>query len=265
MRSAKIMIVASAALALAAIGGCTTPNPSGNPSSGNESNNGSGSTAGTSAPAGTSQPAPAPASSPPASSSSSSSSGSAEPQSSEAAPATTASTTSAGTTPSGSAQTPDERRAAIDRRLDTSLGTFDEELRKEQERVAKERDAREATAASSATSDTETADENEQEGEGEESGSASTENPPVANTDGTDAKSGDSTARPGDLKSDKDRGGTNSGAAAGSGATAQNIPDGSDDDIVARRLRKAAEQETDPELKEKLWKEYIEYKKNAGQ
>jgi hypothetical protein len=28
-------------------------------------------------------------------------------------------------------------------------------------------------------------------------------------------------------------------------------------------LRKAAEQETDPELKEKLWKEYTEYKKNA--
>jgi len=41
------------------------------------------------------------------------------------------------------------------------------------------------------------------------------------------------------------------------------IPDGNDDDIVARRLRKAAEQETDPELKDKLWKEYVEYKKNA--
>ena len=129
--------------------------------------------------------------------------------------------------------------------------------------MAKERDAREATAASS-SADADTADENKEEGEGE-SGSASTENPPVASTDGTDAKSGDHTDRPGDLKSDKDRGGTNSGAAAGSGATAQNIPDGSDDDIVARRLRKAAEQETDPELKEKLWKEYIEYKKNAGQ
>ena len=41
------------------------------------------------------------------------------------------------------------------------------------------------------------------------------------------------------------------------------IPSGDDDDIVARRLRRAAEQETDPELKEKLWKEYIEYKKNS--
>jgi len=36
-----------------------------------------------------------------------------------------------------------------------------------------------------------------------------------------------------------------------------------DDDIVARQLREAAESETDPELKEKLWKEYEEYKKNT--
>ena len=36
-----------------------------------------------------------------------------------------------------------------------------------------------------------------------------------------------------------------------------------DDDIVARQLREAAENETDPELKEKLWQEYEEYKKNS--
>jgi hypothetical protein len=39
--------------------------------------------------------------------------------------------------------------------------------------------------------------------------------------------------------------------------------DYADDDIVARQLREAAENETDPELKEKLWKEYEEYKKNT--
>jgi hypothetical protein len=49
------------------------------------------------------------------------------------------------------------------------------------------------------------------------------------------------------------------GGAAGTSA----IPSGEDDDIVARRLRKAAEAETDPELKEKLWKEYREYKENT--
>ncbi len=38
-------------------------------------------------------------------------------------------------------------------------------------------------------------------------------------------------------------------------------PSGHDDDIVARQIREAAEKETDPELKEKLWKEYEDYKK----
>lgn len=38
--------------------------------------------------------------------------------------------------------------------------------------------------------------------------------------------------------------------------------DSSDDDIVARQLREAAEAETDPLLKEKLWNEYKKYKKS---
>jgi hypothetical protein len=37
-------------------------------------------------------------------------------------------------------------------------------------------------------------------------------------------------------------------------------PPANDDDIVARQLREAAERETDPELKEKLWQEYDKYK-----
>jgi hypothetical protein len=36
-----------------------------------------------------------------------------------------------------------------------------------------------------------------------------------------------------------------------------------DEDIVARQLREAAENETDPELKKKLWEEYEEYMKNT--
>ena len=39
------------------------------------------------------------------------------------------------------------------------------------------------------------------------------------------------------------------------------VGDGSDDDIVARQLREAAEKEEDPELREKLWDEYRAYKK----
>ena len=48
----------------------------------------------------------------------------------------------------------------------------------------------------------------------------------------------------------------------GTGGASQGRASTEDDDIVARQLREAAENETDPELKEKLWKEYDEYKKN---
>ena len=38
------------------------------------------------------------------------------------------------------------------------------------------------------------------------------------------------------------------------------IPDGNDDDVVARQLREAAMREGDPEVREKLWNEYRKYK-----
>jgi hypothetical protein len=50
----------------------------------------------------------------------------------------------------------------------------------------------------------------------------------------------------------------------GSKSHPRNRYDPKDDDIVARQLREAAEEETDPELREKLWKEYEQYKKNTG-
>lgn len=53
-------------------------------------------------------------------------------------------------------------------------------------------------------------------------------------------------------------------AAGGNGATAPKIVPGSDNDIVARRLRRAAEQETDPALRAKLWKEYRDYQQGTA-
>lgn len=161
----------------------------------------------------------------------------------------------------GTAQTPDERRGAIDRRLDETLGTFDKEIRKEQEKNAADRDARNAAnAAGAGSGDTESSDSKK---DGDAAGTAGTEGP----------NKGDRKSRAGDLKSDKDRNGNGSGDGGSGnaggkdqgapGSTGNPIPDGSDDDVVARRLRKAAEAETDPELKEKLWKEYVEYKKNS--
>lgn len=47
---------------------------------------------------------------------------------------------------------------------------------------------------------------------------------------------------------------------AGADQVPDDIPDATDDDIIARQLREAAMQETDPELKAKLWEEYQRYK-----
>lgn len=50
------------------------------------------------------------------------------------------------------------------------------------------------------------------------------------------------------------------GAQPGGGRVPADIPDGRDDDIVARQLREAAQMENDPALREKLWDEYRKYK-----
>ena len=161
----------------------------------------------------------------------------------------------------GRAQTPEERRAAIDRKLDDSLGTLDREIKKEQEKTAQERDARNAANAGNPGSADN--DESTKKDGDLTSGTADPEGPSGSDKQGKEGKK----AKPGDLKSDKQsktEGNAGGAGTNGSGGGSASIPDGSDDDIVARRLRKAAEQETDPELKDKLWKEYVEYKKNSG-
>jgi hypothetical protein len=158
----------------------------------------------------------------------------------------------------GPGQTSEERRAAIDQHLSDSLGSFDAQLRTEQQRTAQERDTRRAEqAAGSAATEGQGADKN-----GDASGTAATETPD-ADQPGPGRRGGPAPPRDhsGDLKSEKASKKPDDNA--GNGATAQEIPDGSDDDVVARRLRQAAERETDPELKTKLWQEYIDYKRNA--
>jgi hypothetical protein len=158
----------------------------------------------------------------------------------------------------GPGQTSDERRAAIDKQLNDSLGSFDAQLRTEQQQVSKEHDTRQAAKSGSASTEQGT------NGKSGEPGSASPEGPGGdADKEGHPRRGGLSKPRDhsGDLKSEKATKKPDDNA--GNGATAREIPDGSDDDVVARRLRQAAEQETDPELKDRLWQEYIDYKKNA--
>ena len=148
------------------------------------------------------------------------------------------------------ATTADERREILARRLDQSLGDFDATLDEEQRRTAAERDARAASAASAMGQGRETS-----EG-GARSGDLRSER---ERREGVVAGAASSTAGTPGSGGARDRG----VVGGGSGAPDRGIPSGDDDDIVARRLRRAAEQETDPELKEKLWQEYIEYKRNA--
>jgi len=145
---------------------------------------------------------------------------------------------------SGEATTSEERSGTLSKTLDDSLGEFDKTLEEEQQRTAAERDAR-------ASNRTTTASTQESEGGiGRREGDLRSERTGQSGSGGAQETGGNR----------EDRGVIAGGA---SGAPDRSLPSGEDDDIVARRLRRAAEQETDPELKEKLWKEYMEYKRNV--
>ena len=144
---------------------------------------------------------------------------------------------------SGEATTADERREVLDKSLDDSLGEFDKTLEEEQRRTAAERDLRTASTGGAAS-----------EGAGRAAAEPGSREGDLRSERGMAA--GRSENQAGDRQ---DRG----AVGAGSGAPNRGVESGDDDDIVARRLRRAAEQETDPELKEKLWKEYQDYKRNA--
>jgi len=165
----------------------------------------------------------------------------------------------------GAAQTDAERTAAANRRMDESLGTFDEEIRKERERLARERDAN-ASGDSGAAGEAEDESGSGGEGEGQGSKSGGSEESGSSDSGGAEGNSD------GGMRSEgsggtgaSGGGGTGSGGSKGSGPSTapKNIPDGRDDDVIARQIREAAEKETDPELREKLWQEYVEYKKNV--
>ena len=153
--------------------------------------------------------------------------------------------------------------AELDRQLSASLSQFDTMLLKEMETIetqseAKMRDlAQEAAEAAKrlkakgidlGSKDSESSDGTSQE---------STENQEASGEqDGSETEQGD--VDDAVAASDKSLG-EGSGPKGDRGSRYSK----EDDDIVARQLREAAENETDPELKEKLWKEYEDYKKNT--
>jgi hypothetical protein len=169
-------------------------------------------------------------------------------------------------------QTEGERTAVLERRLGSSLSEFDEMLLREMEQLARTQSGPPDAGVGSGP------------GTGDQPGSAGA-------GDGDSAHSGEpggktSTATDGRAKPTSERSSdrTGTGAVREAGQTAKaeeaaagkdtkrtsavnrdDVPDAGDDDVVARQLREAAENETDPELRKKLWQEYKRYKSGKAQ
>lgn len=163
--------------------------------------------------------------------------------------------------------TEQERTDLMIGQLNNSFGDFDESLLREQERV-KAKTPRSSTSTNNASS-----------GGGSGDGSSDDEGAEVKDSDDQQDASqeednegdqqqpgqeqaGDETAQ--ENQASSERSGTpGKNLPHADAETPEDIPNGSDDDIVARQLREAAEQERDPVLREKLWEEYRRYKAGA--
>jgi hypothetical protein len=156
---------------------------------------------------------------------------------------------------------------ALDRQLDSSLAEFDEMLLKELDLIRAKssdrmQDLAEAAAAAAErlrdqgieiNTDFEKESAQSEQGSSEAQKKAETEEN-VSETE-KENKSGEGKDDTKLTDRDKFRRGVE-----GSRNHPKNRYDPKDDDIVARQLREAAEGETDPELRKKLWKEYEQYK-----
>jgi len=164
-------------------------------------------------------------------------------------------------------QTTDEV-AALDREFNDSLAEFDEMLLKEFETIRSraEEKMRDLTAEAA-----EAAERLRKKGVELDEDESLPSSPAEGGEQEADRErdAADSEKTPGIEENPEDRGITSHGKAGESdrdqSAESKRRYNKEDDDIVARQLREAAENETDPELKEKLWKEYEEYKENTRQ
>ncbi len=145
-----------------------------------------------------------------------------------------------------------ERTGELDAELEAGLSRFDELLLREQERVR-------ASAPRSGDGAAAGGDGGSGSGATQSAGDEG-----LAGAAGSAAESTGREVRQGEAGDGRPPGAGEGGeGAVGRGAVPPpppGTPDGRDDDIVARQLREAAEQETDPELRSKLWEEYRRYK-----
>jgi hypothetical protein len=157
--------------------------------------------------------------------------------------------------------------AELDRQLSASLSEFDAVLLKKMETIETESSAKMRDLAQQAAEAAKRLKE-----KGEESNADPSETSDEGSKQGEQGKAEDGKdssdkqkspqAEPGEGDDTVVAGGQSEGGGPGPQHPGSRYSK-EDDDIVARQLREAAEKETDPELKEKLWKEYEAYKKNT--
>lgn len=158
--------------------------------------------------------------------------------------------------------------AALDRQLDSSLAEFDEMLLKELDLIrAKSSERMRDLAEEAAAAANRLRDEGieidagfEEKPNESEEGSSKKQKADKTDKDTAEAVKGTRSGNNEDTTELSDRDKSRDGA-EGSEGHPRNRYDPKNDDIVARQLREAAEEETDPELRKKLWKEYEQYKK----
>lgn len=169
-------------------------------------------------------------------------------------------------------QTEGERMAVLERRLGSSLSEFDEMLLREMEQLARTQSGAPDAGTGSGS------------GAGEQPGSASAgdgqsaaaETPGDMKSTASDGigktaserssdRTSDGAAREAEQSAKVDHAGAKKDAKRSGAVSRDDVPDAGDDDVVARQLREAAENESDPELREKLWQEYKRYKSGKVQ
>jgi len=173
--------------------------------------------------------------------------------------------------PSPESITTDEHLAELDASLTSALGRFDDMLLKEQEQLAAHV-PRQQESGSSSTESARTGTGSERQGgetTGEQGqGEQGTESGAGEGQQGRAGEQSDSQYEQGTTSGEKrgQSGGGGDGKEMKTGretSSREEAIDADDDDIVARQLREAAEKETDPEVKKKLWEEYRKYKEGT--
>ena len=169
-------------------------------------------------------------------------------------------TTQYTTIPSTPSKTTEEKLTELDSSFSESLGSFDDMLLTEQQKVASH--APKQREAGSGTGTDQYDGVNSSGSQGQDGGSGTANNTNSGQAGSSAERSGSrnqSATSPG--------AGSNSGTGVGSTKQSQTPPTSgnkdlsqTDDDIIAKQLKEAAEQETDPQVKAKLWEEYRKYK-----